>query len=236
MRDREQWLADTFVEVATTIVDDFDLVELLTMLVERCVVLLDAAEVGLVLRDQQGRLGVLASSTKRMREVELFELQSAEGPCLDCLHTGLPVDVQLLDETARQRWPRFQPMARDAGYRAVMALPMRLRATAIGAVNVFLDHDRPPSSETTLLAQALAGAATIAIVQQRTLEESTEVVTQLQYALDARVVIEQAKGMVAEQQDVDVADAFERMRTHARDRNHKIRDVAQAIIERRLEL
>lgn len=235
VEDREQWLAATFVELADTLVDDFDLMELLTTLVERCVVLLDAAEVGLVLANGQ-RLRVMASSTERVHAIELFEVQQDEGPCLDCLRTGVALDAIALDAAAARRWPRFQPRARQAGFRSVMALPLRLRNKAIGAVNVFFAHTRPPSSDDIRLAQALADAATIAILQQRLLADSGEVVDQLQRALDTRVAIEQAKGMVAEQLGIEVGEAFYLLRGRARDENLTIAAVAEGVITRQLTL
>lgn len=234
MNEREQWLADTFVDIADTLVADFDLLEVLTVMVERCVTLLDAAEVGLVLRGPGGRLSVMASSTERMRAVELFEVQSDDGPCLDCLRSAAAVEGVLLDADAVRRWPRFTPMAREAGYQAVLALPMRIRSRAIGAVNVFLAHEQLPVAGDIRLTQAIADAATIAILQQRMLRESTEVVTQLQTALNTRVTLEQAKGMVAEQLGIDVTDAFQRIRTHARNHNLTIAQVAQAVTGREL--
>lgn len=235
VEDREQWLAETFIDLADTLVEDFDLLELLTILVERCVVLLDAAEVGLVIMNGD-HLAVMASSTERMRAIELFEIQQDEGPCVESLRSGRPVDFVTLDDATARRWPRFDPEARQAGYRAVMALPLRLRARGIGAVNAFFSHVDAPPEANRRLAQALADAATIAILQQRLLADSAVVVGQLQAALESRVAIEQAKGMVAEQNGVEVGEAFWLIRNHARVHNVKILDVAAAIITRDITL
>ena len=131
MENPEQWLAETFVELADTLVDDFDVVDFLSGLTQRCAELLDATEVGLVIADSAGRLHVMASSSERMRMLELFEIQSDEGPCLDAFHTGAQVvNVELA--SADDRWPAFAPRARDEGFGAAHAFPMRLRNEVIG--------------------------------------------------------------------------------------------------------
>ena len=107
-QDREQMLAATFVELADTLVADFDVVDFLHGLADRCVRLLEVDAAGLMLADQRGSLRVVASSSEQARLVELFQLQHEEGPCLECFQTGLPVSEPDL-AAARQRWPSFAP-------------------------------------------------------------------------------------------------------------------------------
>ena len=228
MATREALLSQTFVELADTLVDEFDVIELLTVLTDRCVALLDAGAAGILLADADGALHVMAASSERARLLELFQLQNEEGPCLDCFAGGQPVVNIDLDDT--DRWPRFAPEARAAGYRCVQALPMRLREVTIGALNVFLD-DRVTLAEADLVVgQSLADAATIAILHDRQLGEHRVVMNQLQGALNNRVVIEQAKGMLAERADVDMDEAFARLRDHARKSDRPLSVVAAEVV------
>lgn len=233
MQDREAWLADTLVGLADTMIDDFDVIEFLSTLAERLVELLDAAEVGLVLADPQGRLRVMAATTERMRMLDLFEVQSNEGPCLECYRSGEPVlNVEL--DSALARWPVFTPMARSAGFHAVHALAMRLRDQVIGAVNIFHTSQVAMSERDAHLAQALADVATIGLLQERAVRHATALSEQLQRALNSRVVIEQAKGVVAERAAVDMDTAFSWLRGYARGNNRRLSEVAGAVVERSL--
>src|ERR1700688_237253 len=233
MDSREEWLARTFVELADTLVDDYDVVEILSTLAERCVELLETVEVGLVLLDGQGRLHVMASSTERMRVAELFEVQNEEGPCFECQRRGEQILNEPLD-SSDDRWPRFGPMAREAGFQMVHALPLRLRRDVIGAMNVFDTEPNVMTSQLVNLSQALADAATIAILQERTVRHQVDLAAQLQGALNSRIVIEQAKGIVAEHQRVTMEDAFAMLRGYARSNRIALSDVARAVIERSL--
>jgi GAF domain-containing protein len=234
VHDRESWVTGTLVELADTLVSDFDLADLLATLVDRCVELLEAAEVGILLLDARDRLQVMASSSERMHAIELLELQNEEGPCFDSIREGASIGVTPLDAASLQRWPIFGVAAADAGYVQVLALPMRLRDEVIGAVNVFCDHEGQLPQADLLVAQALADAATIGILQSRALEYSDQLVAQLQGALNTRVVIEQAKGMLAESQAIPIEAAFERLRSYARSNNLRLSDVAQAVSRREL--
>jgi GAF domain-containing protein len=226
---REAMLAKTFVELADTLVADFDVVELLTLLADRCVDVLDVDAAGLMLVAPDGDLRVMASSSEAMRVLELFELQAKEGPCLDCYRTGLPVVNQDL-ATVDGRWPRFAAEALAAGFHSVHALPMRLRGTVLGALNLF--HIEPGAVRQTDIesAQALADVATIAILQHRASLEAQHVNEQLTHALNSRVIIEQAKGMVAQQEGLDMEQTFAALRNHARNHNLRLADVARDII------
>ena len=231
---REELLARTFVELADMLVNDYEVIDFLELLTQRCIALLSIEEVGIVLDDQRGNLRVLASSSERLRLVELFELQTDEGPCLDCFRTGEAVRADDL-EAIRERWPRFGPSAMEAGFRSVYALPMRLRDDRIGALNLFAHRPAGLMRGDEVLGQALADVATISILQQRFLQEHQALTEQLQTALNTRVVLEQAKGMVAEQAKVEVESAFVLLRNHARNHNLALAEVARVVIDGKLD-
>ena len=227
---REAMLAQAFVELADTLVADFDVVELLTVLTDRCVDVLDVEAAGIMLAGPSGELRVMASSNETMRVLELFEVQAQEGPCLDCFRTGEPILNQDL-ATAHELWPRFAAEALVAGYRSAHAIPMRLRGAVIGALNLFNAEVGEMHQADVDAAQALADVATIAILQHRAALEAQVVNDQLNVALRSRIVIEQAKGMVAERQQLNMDQAFGRLRGHARNHNLRLSDVARAVIE-----
>jgi GAF domain-containing protein len=233
MDDREEWLARTFVELADTLVADFDLLDLMSVLVERCAELLETTEVGLALADVRGQLRVLASSTERMRVLELIEVHNDEGPCRDCFRGGERVLNQRLDEN-EHRWPSFAPQARAAGFQMVHALPLRLRSDTIGAMNIFNEDLRELTSQEVNLAQALADAATIGILQERAVHEGVHLASQLQGALNSRIVVEQAKGFVAHELQVGVDEAFAMLRGYARSERRRLSEVAVAVIDHTL--
>ena len=226
---REAMLAGTLVKLADTLVADFDVVELLTVLADRCVEVLEVDAAGLMLVAPDGDLRVMASSSETMRVLELFELQSQEGPCLDCHRTGQPVVNQDLDK-AHDRWPRFTIEALAAGFRSVHALPMRLRGSVIGALNLFHTEPGGMREEDIAAAQALADMATIAILHHRASLEAQVLNDQLNHALNSRIVIEQAKGMIAERESVNMDQAFAILRNHARNHNLRLVMVAQEVI------
>ena len=227
---REALLARTLVELADTLVDDFDVVELLTLLTDRCVEVLDVSAAGLMLVAPEGDLRVMASSSEEMRLVELFELQSSEGPCPDCYRTGQPsLNPNLATENGR--WPRFGPVAIAAGFRSVHALPMRLRGLTIGALNLFRAGEGVLEASDVDAAQALADVATIAILQHRAALQAHIVIDQLNNALQSRIAIEQAKGVIAERAQLDMDQAFSWLRHHARNHNLLLVDVAQSVID-----
>lgn len=227
---RETLLAKTFVELADSLVTDFDVVDLLTLLADRCVDVLDVGAAGLMLLGPDGELRVLASSSEAMRVLELFELQSQEGPCLDCYRTGQPVVNQDL-ATVDGRWPRFASEALGAGFRSVHALPMRLRGEVIGALNLFHIDPGEMRRADVEAAQALADVATIAVLSNRASREVQLINEQLTQALNSRVLIEQAKGVLAERLTIDMEGAFTTLRNHARNHNLKLIDVAQSVID-----
>lgn len=226
---REALLARTLVELADTLVDDFDVVDLLVLLADRCVEVLDVAAAGIMLASPEGNLRSVASSSETMRVLELFELQAQEGPCLDCFRTGQPQLNQAL-AAAGGRWPRFAPEALAAGFRSVQAVPLRLRGNVIGALNLFHTDHRELTDPDVDVAQAFADIATIAILQHRAARESQLVNEQLNHALNSRIVIEQAKGMLAERLDLTMEQGFSALRGYARDHNLRLADVANEVV------
>ncbi|MGW0810614.1 GAF and ANTAR domain-containing protein [Nonomuraea sp. NPDC002799] len=228
MLDRKT--VQTFVELADTLVVGFDVIDFLQMLAERCVELLEVDAAGILLADARGSLTLVAASSEQVRLLELFQLQDEEGPCLDC-HRGGQV-VTCADLRAEPRvWPRFAQAAQRAGYVSVQAFPLRLREQVLGAMNLFSHAPGAPSADTSAVAQALADVATIGVTHERTLRQHQLVTEQLQYALNTRVIIEQAKGMLAERAQISPAEAFTLMRGYARNHNEKLSGVATRIID-----
>ena len=231
----EALLTRTLVQLADTLVDDFDVVEFLSLLSERCVELFDAEAAGVMLAGAPGGpLQLMASSSERMRLIELFELQGDEGPCPECYSSGRAVGEADLETTGR-RWPAFSGEALRAGFRAVYAVPMRLRGEVIGALNLFRNRAGTMPEADLRAAQALADVATLGILQHRSQSESRSLTEQLQHALDSRIVIEQAKGILAERSRIGVDEAFSVLRGYARHHNRYLSDVAQEISDGTLE-
>jgi len=231
---REAEVVRTLVGLADTLVADYDVIDLLTGLTDRCVHLLGASAAGVMLASAKGDLRLVASSSEAMRVVQVFELQAQEGPCLDAFRTGERVAQEKLTPGVGH-WPRFATVAFEAGFRSVFALPMRLRDATIGALNVFSVERTPMAEADVLVAQAFADLATISVLQQRAAADSQHLNEQLSQALTSRVLIEQAKGVVFERAGVDMAEAFSRLRAYARDRNLRLTDVAQAAIDGTLD-
>lgn len=224
-----QRLALVFVELADTLVEEFDVVDLFQTLTERSVELLGADASGLVLADQRGDLQLMACTLDRARALELLELKIKEGPCRESFTTGRAVTNVALAESY-ERWPRYTPAAVEAGFRATHALPMRLRRQVIGALNLFFDQQVTLSDYEIAVGQAMADVATIGLLHERSLHEQTIVSEQLQTALHSRVLIEQAKGVLAARADIGVDEAFTRMRAHARGSGRTLTAVAKAVV------
>jgi GAF domain-containing protein len=225
----EVQLADVLVEIADTLVDDFDVIDFLHILTERCVSLLGVSAAGLLLTDGQDTLQMVAASSERTRVLELFQLQAAEGPCVDCFHTGEPVSVA--DLSTAGRWPRFTEAAAAAGFAAVHAMPMRLRTEVIGALNLFDTSPGPLDAGKLSIGRALADVATIGLLQERAIRRRDVLTAQLQTALNSRIVIEQAKGVLAERLQLPMHEAFTLLRSTSRNTNRRLSDLAQAIVE-----
>ncbi|MET1059749.1 MAG: GAF and ANTAR domain-containing protein [Nocardioides sp.] len=222
-------LAGVFVEVADTLVADFDLIEFLHNLADHAADLSGASAAGLLLADQNDQLHYMAASSEGARHLELFQLQHSEGPCLDCHRTGEPIIVTDLRD-ATGRWPDFAPRAVAAGVHSVHAFPMRLRDKVIGALNVFGEGPLPLNDGDVRLVQSLADIATISIIQERAIAHAEMLTEQLQGALNTRIVIEQAKGVISRTHRIGVDAAFDLLRAHAR-RNHlRLGDLAHDIV------
>lgn len=231
-RDRETRLAATFVTLADTLVTGYDVLELLHVLVERCVELLDAAEVGIMLDDQRGTLRIAAASSESTRQLELLELQVSEGPCLDCITTGQATISRDLAADAG-KWPHFAQQAQEKGFRSVSAIPLRLRHQVIGALNLFHTGLGGLDADDQHIGQALADVATIGILQERAVRRGEVVTEQLQTALNSRIAIEQAKGILAERasDELTVDEAFDVMRGYARAHGRLLSELAREIVE-----
>jgi GAF domain-containing protein len=223
-------LAKIFVEVSDTLVDEFDLIDFLHMLTARTADLVNATAAGLLLADQRGRLQFMAASDENTALLELFQVQNHEGPCLDAFNTAEPV-VNADLRAATDRWPRFAPRATAAGFRSVHAFPLRLRSEVIGALNVFgADTGSSLDDADVPIVQALADVAAIGLLQERAIRRSEILTEQLQGALNSRIVIEQAKGAVAQAHGVSVDEAFGLIRGFARRHNRRLSEVAQAVV------
>jgi transcriptional regulator with GAF, ATPase, and Fis domain len=226
----ERQLAEAFVEIADTLVDDFDLIEFLHRVTARCAEVLEVSAAGLLLTDQRGALRVVAASTEQTRLLELLELQTDEGPSAECFHNGRSVAVADLSGTSG-RWPRFAAEALHIGFASTHALPMRLRTDVIGALNLFSTQQGALPAETIRLGQALADVATIALLQARAISHRDTVAEQLQTALNSRIIIEQAKGVIAERRRLDMDGSFTLLRSAARTSNRRLSEVARAVVD-----
>jgi hypothetical protein len=224
-------LSDTFVDLADTMVADFDVIDFLHMLTDRSARLLSVSAAGVVLADPRGELRVAAASSEAAGLVELFQVQNDEGPCLDCFRTGRPVTAADLAGPDQLRWPRFAAAAVRAGFGSVHALPMRLRDQVIGALNLFGADAILLGPADLRVGQALADVATIGLLQERNVRRSETLAEQLQAALNSRVVIEQAKGKLAERLSVDMDRAFAMLRDYARNSNQRLTLVAGHFVE-----
>ena len=226
---RERKLVETFVGLTDTLVEDFDVVDFFSSLTERIVELGLASDAGILLVEEAGDLRFVAASAERAHLLELFQVQNDQGPCRDCFTTGVPVSVDDL-EVAGDRWPLFAPRAVSAGFRSVQAVPLRLRGTVIGAFNLFMNDPGGVDSHTEAVVQAMADVATIGLLQQRELDRAHTVAGQLQRALQSRIGIEQAKGVVFEQLGIPMDAAFAKLRSYARNHNQKLHDVARDVV------
>jgi len=229
--NRESLLIATLVELADNLVDDYDVIDVLTVLTHHCVEAVDVDAAGVMLASPMGELQFVASSSESMTVLELFQIQTNEGPCVDCFHDGLAITNHKLSE-ADGRWPHFTPRALALGFRAVHSLPMRLRGRTIGALNLFRTHQGTLTDDDVIVAQGLADVATIAILQHRSTVDFDALNMQLSNALNSRVIIEQAKGMICQSTSCDMDAAFNRMRAHARNHNEGLTGLATRVVNK----
>jgi GAF domain-containing protein len=223
-------VAETFVEVADTLVDDFDLVDFLTMVTERAAELAGASAAGLMLGDERGQLRFMAASHESARLLELLQLEGGQGPCLECFRLGRPVSHDDL-ASAADVWPLFSAEAVRLGFHSVQAFPLRHHVTVVGALNTFGPEAHRLDPERIRVVQALADLATIGILQERAIRHGELLAEQLQHALNSRVTIEQAKGALAHIRSIDTDAAFNLMRNHARQNHKRLVDIALAVLE-----
>ena len=230
---REAAVSRAFVALADSMVDGVDVVDLLGSLTAECARLLDIASAGLLLADRRSVLHVVAASSEATRSLELFQLQREEGPCLDCFHSGAPVSVPDLSKEA-ERWPAFVGAAQEAGFASLHALPMRLKDNVLGALGLFGTTAGALDDEDLHLGQALAHVASVALVVDRATIDRSVVAEQLQSALSSRVLVEQAKGLLAQLGALDMDQAFASLRRYSRDHNRRLSEVAGRVVSREL--
>lgn len=228
---RARRVSTAFVKIADSLVTDYDVVVLLHTLVDESVAILDAAAAGLLLADPAGNLQVMASTSEESQLVEVLQLEAGEGPCVDCFRTGAVVVIQDIAVDG-SRWPQFQSSALSQGFQSMHAVPMRVRDRTIGALNLFRKSPGPLSAEDAAIAQAFADVATICLLQERALRESEIINEQLQHALNGRILIEQAKGVISHTANVDINRAFILLRDYARAHNQAIYETAEKVINR----
>lgn len=227
-------LVETLVTLADTFVDDYDVAEVLQDLTERCEVLVGADAAAILLGESDDHLELVASSSQATTVMEVMQLGAGAGPCLECYRSGRAVSLPDLEEDGR--WPEFRERALGEGFRSLHAVPLRLRENTIGSLGLFKSAPGDLAPDDVTAARALADMATIGILHERALREATVAQEQLQRALNSRIVIEQAKGVIAYRRNVDVGEAFAIIRHHARDHGTPLRQVAEQIVARKLSL
>jgi GAF domain-containing protein len=235
LKSRESHLIETFVTLADTLVVGYDIVEMLHTLVESCADLFDASAAGILLADAGGELEVVASTNERSRLVELMQLRVSGGPCFECVAIGKAIAVPDIEQVG-PRWPQFRAAALEQEFMSLQAVPLRLRTTTIGSLNLFWDRHRALDQDDIDIAQALADVATISILQERAIRENDVARQQLQRALDSRVIIEQAKGVVAHTRNMTMDDAFDVIRGYARAHQIGLGEVASRVVDRTIDL
>jgi len=233
--NREATIIDAFVRLSDTLVADYDIIEFLQFLTRRCVELVDVDEAAVMLASPSGHLQAVASSSERSRLLELFELQNEDGPCLDAYRTGVPVSAPDLAND-RERWPSFAPQALEVGFSAVHSVPLKLRGDVIGALNLLRAGAGSLAPADAKLVRALADIATVGVLHERIVSRSVATATGLQNALNSRVRIEQAKGILAERGDITIDEAFEALRGFARRNGRKLSEVAAGVVQHTLDI
>ena len=229
----EAQLVEAFATLADTMVTDYDAVGVLQTLVENCATFLDATAAGVLIGDSPDRLELIASTSEASSIVELMQLSAQAGPCIECFVTGAVVSIPVIDQ-APEKWRAFIDSAAQQGFRSVLAVPMRLRDTHIGALNLLRTEEGALNDRDVRAAQALADVATIGILHERMLTESDAIRAQLQSALNSRVMIEQAKGVLAYLDNSSTDEAFTKIRAYARSKRMLLSVVAEQVVLRNL--
>lgn len=232
---RETRLNAAFVKLADTLIDDYDIVDLLHTLVEECTDIFDVQAGGLMLANSDGELQLVASTSEKADLVEIMQLNAGQGPCVECFKTGKPVAIADIANSG-DSWPAFRTEALKQGFKSIYATPLRLRGQTIGTLNLLSISVGVLNERDALAAQALSDVATIGILQERLAKERGIVADQLQRALDSRVLIEQAKGVLSEFASINVDEAFNTMRAYARSHNMRLHDVADGIVGRTISI
>jgi GAF domain-containing protein len=234
-KSREARLTTAFVTLADTLTTEYDIVDLLDLLVRECTEILDVEAGGLMLADSEGNLQLVASTSEQAELVELMQLNAGAGPCLDCFARGEPVSISDISQSG-DRWPGFRDAASEHGFRSVYAAPMKLRGDVIGTMNLLSISVGELNDRDIAVAQALTDVATIGIMQERMIRESGLISEQLQRALDSRILIEQAKGVLSQTGQMDMEEAFTTMRNFARKNQLTLHVVADGITSRTLDV
>jgi GAF domain-containing protein len=232
---RDVELADAFVLLADSLRAGHDVIDTMDILVQASVHFTSATQAGILLTDSAGVLHVVASSNERTSDVEEAQLGFDEGPCIDCIQSGEPVEVSDLSAET-DRWPQFVKLARSQGFGAVHASPLHLRGQTFGAMNLFSVGPDSFTDRDAALAMALTQVATISLVQQQTIQNQGTVNDQLQQALESRILIEQAKGVLAQRHGVPIDAAFSLLRTYARTSSSKLHDIADLVVREGLSI
>jgi GAF domain-containing protein len=234
-QSREERINEAFLKVADTLMDSYDVVDLLSTLVHECADLLGRQGGGILIADATGDLELLASTSEAAEFVEVMQLAAGTGPCVDCFTTGKPVSVPDISASG-DRWPQFRTAALDRGFRSLHATPMRMRGKVVGTMNLLGSETGGLDERDAALAQALADVAIIGILQERSLRDPRILTEQLHLALDTRVLVEQAKGVLAHTLGLDMEDAFNTLRRHARENSLPLRDVAEGVVSRSIDV
>lgn len=232
---RETRLSAAFVRLADTVIAEYDMVDLLHTLLDDCVEILVVAAGGLMIANADGHLELLASTSEKADLVEVMQLAAGAGPCIECFTTGVSVSIPDIGDVTK-RWPEFGAEALKQGFRSMLAVPLKLRGQILGTMNLFASAVRAINERDAAIAQALADVATIGILQEKAIRETGIVAEQLQRALDSRILIEQAKGVISELGSMDMDEAFKTLRGYARDHNLTLRLVAQKVVDRSLDI
>lgn len=232
---REARLSAAFVQLADTLTAEYDMVDLLHTLLDECVDVLVMNAGGLMIADSLGHLELLASTSEKADLVEVMQLAAGEGPCIESFTSGSSVSIADIGDT-KTRWPEFSAVALRQGFHSVLAVPLKLRGQIIGTMNLFANQTGAVSDRDCAIAQALADVATIGILQERAIRETGIVTEQLQRALDSRILIEQAKGVLSELGSMEMDAAFSALRNYARNNNLTLRSVAEGVVNRSLDV